>query len=114
MDNYLCKFWFGARKDPDKDFESDSDDPEKQELMFLANIMHSFRYSLSRILRSKGHEYEIMHKSSLSFKKSQQAFMDSQKELKSLGKAEIKSTPEIAEKGEPVFRFIFCPLKIPI
>ena len=57
----------------------------------------------------------IMHKSSLSFKKSQQAIKDSQKELKSLGKAEIKSTPEIAEQGQTVciqYQFVFCPLKL--
>ena len=115
MDTYLCKFWFGPRKDPDKDFESDSDDPEKQELMYLANTMHSFSYSLSRILSSKDHEYDIMHKSSLSFKKSQQAIIGRQKELKSLRKAEIKSTPVIAEQGQTVciqYQFIFCPLKL--
>ena len=103
LDNYLSKFYFGARKDADSDFETDSEDPERQELMYSANTMRSFRYALSRILQSKGHEYDIMHKNSLSFKKSQQAFLDSQKELKALGKAQIKSAPEITEEGKHCF-----------
>ena len=68
--------------------------------MYSANTMKSFRYSLNRILRSKGHEYDIMHKNSLSFKHSQQAFMDSQKELKALGKAQMHSAPEINKEGK--------------
>ena len=100
LDNYLSKFWFGARKTADSDYESDSEDPERHNLMYSANTMKSFRYSLNRILKEKGHEYDIMNKNSLSFKRSQQAFLDSQKELKSLGKAEIHSAPEITEQGE--------------
>ena len=99
LDNYLSKFWFGARKDPESDYESDEDDPERKKLMYSANTMKNFRYALNRILKFKGHEYEIMGKHSLSFKKSQQAFLDSQKELKALGKAEVHSAPEITEQG---------------
>ena len=102
LDNYLSKFWFGARKNPESDYESDNDDPERQNLMYSANTMKSFRYSLTRILKQKGHEYDIMNKNSLSFKRSQQAFMDSQKELKALGKAQIHSAPEISEEGKPL------------
>ena len=40
-----------------------------------------------------------MEKNTLSFKRSQQAFTDSQKELKELGKAEIHSAPEIKQEG---------------
>ena len=36
LDNFLSKFWFGARKDPDDDYESDTDDPEKKSLMYSA------------------------------------------------------------------------------
>ena len=100
LDSYLCKFWFGARKDPDSDFESDSEDPGRKSLMYLANTMRSFHYTLNRILKFKGHEYDIMNKHSLSFKKSQQAFSDSQKELKSLGKGQVHSAPEITEDGK--------------
>ena len=95
LDSYLSKFWFGARKDPDDDYKSDSDDPDKKELMYSANTIKNFQYALNRILKFKGHEYDIMNKHSLSFKKSQQAFLDSQKELKALGKAEVHSAPEI-------------------
>ena len=102
LDNYLAKFWFGARKSPDSDYESDTEDPERKNLMYSANTMRSFRYSLNQILKGKGHESDIMNKNSLSFKCSQQAFLDSQKELKSLGKAEVHSAPEITEEGEPL------------
>ena len=42
LDNYLANFWFGACKDPDSDYETDSDDPEKKSLMYSANTMRSF------------------------------------------------------------------------
>ena len=100
LDNYLSKFWFGARKSPDSDYESDQDDLEKTQLRYTANTMRNFRYSLNRILKGKGHQYDIIHENSLSFNKSQRAFLDSQKELKSLGKGEIKSAAEITEEGE--------------
>ena len=105
LDFFLCNFWFGARKDPDSDYDSDEDDADKTNLMYSANTMKSFRYALNRILKFKGHEYDIMNKHSLSFKKSQQAFFDSQKELKALGKAEVKSAPEITEDGKQPFNF---------
>ena len=100
LDAYLSKFWFGARKDPDSDYESDENNPDHKELMYRANTMKNFRYALNCILKFKGHEYDIMNKHSLSFKQSQQAFLDSQKELKALGKAEVHSAPEITEQGK--------------
>ena len=42
LDCYLSKFWFGARKDPDSDYESDNDDPERTNLMYSVNTMRSF------------------------------------------------------------------------
>ena len=39
LDNFLCKFWFGAHKDPESDYETDSDYPEKKYLMYSANTM---------------------------------------------------------------------------
>ena len=58
-----------------------------------------------------------MNKHSLSFKKLQQAFFDSQKELKTLGKGQVKSAPEITEDGKHMhfschscclhFRFVY-------
>ena len=99
LDSFLSRFWFGARKDPNDDYVSDNEDPDRKSLMYSANTIRSFRYALNRILKSKGHEYDIMHKNSLSFKRSQQAYLDCQKELKALGKAEIHSAPEISEDG---------------
>ena len=99
LDSMLCKFWFGARKDPDSNDVSDEEDDQKTNLMYSANTMKSFRYALNRILKTKGHLYDIMSKCSLSFNKSQKAFLDSQKELKQLGKGEIHSAPEISEAG---------------
>ena len=60
--------------------------------MYSANTMQSFRYALNQILKFKGHEYD--NTTSL-------AFLDSQKELKVIGKAEVYSAPEISEDGKP-------------
>ena len=49
---------------------------------------------------------KFMNKLTLSFKKSQQAFCDSLKELKEFGKAIINSTPEITEDGRFVCLFL--------
>ena len=100
LDNMLCKFYYKARKDPDSDYDSAEDDKQRSNLMYSANTMKNFRYSINRILKTKGHLYDIMNKQTLSFKKSQQAFINSQKELKQLGKAEIHSAPEISEDGK--------------
>ena len=105
LDLLLGKFWFGARKDPDKDYESDPEDNQKEKLMYSANTMRNFQYALNRILKSKGHNYDIISPSSLSFKRSQKAFTASQKELKKLGKAAIKSTQEISEDGKHAFNW---------
>ena len=99
LDIMLEKFWFGARKDPDSDYESDPEDTEKKALMYSANTMKNFRYALNRILKSKGHLFDIINPSSLSFRRSQKAFTASQKELKELGKAQIHSWPKISEEG---------------
>ena len=80
-------------------YESDQEDPERKASMYSANTMHNFRYVLNRILKSKGHLYDIISPSSLSFKRSQKAFTASQKELKERGKAEVHSAPEITEEG---------------
>ena len=102
LDSMLAKFWFGSRKDTDLDAESNTDDPKKMNLMSSANAMKHFRYALNRILKTKGHLYDIMSKSTLSFRKSQQAFADSQKELKELAKGQIRSVPQITEDGKNV------------
>ena len=51
LDAYLAKFWFGAKKTTESDYETDSEDPEHQNLMYSANTMKSFRYSLNCILK---------------------------------------------------------------
>ena len=109
LDMMLEKFWFGARKDPDSEYETDDEDPQKQSLMYSANTMKNFGYSLNRILKSKGHLYDIISPSSLSFRRSQIAFKASEKELKELGKAEIKSKQEISEEGKHCNQIYFFP-----
>ena len=113
LDLMLEKFWFGARKDPGDDYQSDSEDVQKVGLMHSANTMRNFRYALNRILKNKGHLYDIISPSSLSFKRSQKAFNASQKELKELGKAAVTSAPEITEDGERFlcFGILVVPLR---
>ena len=98
LDGYLSKFWFGVHKAPAED--SQDDDPELKQQLYKANSLRNFRYGLNRILKTKGHLYDITSKSTTSFQKSQQAFTDVIKELKSEGKGDVKSYPEIEEKGK--------------
>ena len=101
LDNYLAKFWFGARKDIcDDDSQDTEEDPELKQWLYKANTLRNFRYGLNRILRSKGHLYDITDKKTSSFIKSQQAFGDAIKEFKAEGKADIDSYPEIEDEGE--------------
>ena len=99
LDNYLAKFWFGARKDTDTDDDDSQQDPEMKQRMYKANSLKNFRYGLNRVLKSKGHLYDITDKKTASFVKSQQAFSDAIKELKAEGKAQVDSYPEILEEG---------------
>ena len=50
---------------------------------------------------------DLIDKASTVFKKSQKAFADAVKELKSQGKTEIKSKHEILEEGASIFDFSF-------
>ena len=100
LDNYLAKFWFGARKISDNDEEEDTtDDPELKQRMYKATSLRTFCYGLNRILKQRGHLYDITDKKTASFVKSQQAFNDAIKELKIEGKADVESYPEILEEG---------------
>ena len=103
LDDCLAKFWFGARKDICEDLPvdnyDDQEDPEMKSRLYKANTLKSFWYSLNRILKAKGHLYDIIDRRTASFIKSQKAFTDALKELKAEGKAEIHSYPEIEENG---------------
>ena len=101
LDTYLAKFWFGARKQDDENSqEQDSSDPELKKNMYKATTLRNMRYGLNRILKNKGHLYDITDKKTASFTKSQQAFNDAIKELKSEGKGDVSSYPEIEEEGK--------------
>ena len=80
--------------------DEEDNDPQMKNRMYSANTLKNFRYGLNRILKSKGHLYDIIHKKTTSFIGSQKAFADALKELKAEGKAEIKSYPEIDEEGQ--------------
>ena len=102
LDNYLAKFWLGCRKINTEDgSDVDEDDTVKKDQLYSANTLKNFRYSLNRILHSKGHLFDITVKGT-SFKKSDKAFKVAQKELKKEGKAEVKSHPEITEDGKQI------------
>ena len=99
LDKYLSKFWFCARKNITCEEDSQEEDPELKQQSYKANSLRNFRYSLNRILKQKGHLYDITDKRMASFQKSQQAFVDAIKELKENGKADMDSYPEIEETG---------------
>ena len=99
LDNFLAKFWLCVHKDDDDESdESDQEDPDKKDKKYSANTLKNFRYALNRILHTKGHLYNITEKGT-SFLQSHKAFKVAIKELKSEGKAEVKSYSEINEDG---------------
>ena len=100
LDDCLAKFWFGARKDICEEDSDSENDPQMRQRMYSANTLKNFRYGLNRILKSKGHLFDIIDKKTASFTKSQKAFADAIKELKSEGKGEVHSYPEIEEEGK--------------
>ena len=61
--------------------------------------METTRYSLNRALVNYGHNFDITHKNSLSFKRSIKAFEDSQKDKKKRGLGHVKNTEEIPQEG---------------
>ena len=100
LDNYLAKFWLCICKDDHSDSEdSGPEDPEKRDQKYSANTLQNFQYALNRILRTKGHLYNITEKGT-SFIKSNEAFKVAIKDLNKEGKAEVKSYPEITEDGK--------------
>ena len=100
LDEYLAKFWFGVRKEDADDQETSESDPQMKERLYKANSLRNIRYSLNRVLKSKGHLYDITNKNTASFQKSQKAFNDAIKELKAEVKGDVKSHPEIEETGK--------------
>ena len=99
LDNYLAKFWLGVRKEEDIDSDSENDQKDQKDIKYSVNTLRNFRYALNRNLRNKGHLYNITEKGT-SFLKSHEAFKVAIKELKSEGKAEVKSYPEIKENRQ--------------
>ena len=90
LSEWLSKFWFGARTKPTKD--------QKEGEHYTVNSLRSFKYAINRILRKKGHEYDIT-KSAI-FKSCMEAFDIAIKELKEHGKGYTKSSEEITEEGK--------------
>ena len=104
LDDYLAKFWFGARKSTtdqgDSDNETDEEeDPNLKSTMYSANSLRNYRYALGRIIKKKK-GLDIISKESQLFNKSTEAFLNAMKELKAFGKGEIRSKEEISEDGK--------------
>ena len=66
--------------------------------MYSVNTLRNFKYALNRILRKKGHEFDITQ--SPSFKPVMDAFNNACKELKENGKGYVNSAEEITEEGK--------------
>ena len=110
LDSYLAKFYLGAREFPNDDDPSFQEDPEQKSRKYSGNSLKNFCYALNRILKSKGHLYDIISKDGTSFKKCNQAYKVAMQELKDEGRAEVKSHPEIKEDGNfHVYFHHFCP-----
>ena len=75
LDNYLAKFWHGVRKEGVSDINDQTDeDIDKKTRKYTVASMKAFWYALNRVLKQKGHFYDITDKKGLSFRKSQSAF----------------------------------------
>ena len=85
LDHYLTTFWWNARTQKGKEYSASS--------------METIRYAINRSLISYGHNFDITHKNSISFKKSIKAFKDSQKDRKQRGLGRVKNTSEIPSEG---------------
>ena len=85
LDHYLTSFWWNART--------------KKGTEYTTSSMETIRYSLNRAVVHFGHDYDITHKNSSSFKKSIKAFEDSQKDRKKRGYGRVKNTSEISAQG---------------
>ena len=83
LNKLLSKFWF----------EVQTQEGEKYTVCSLAHLW----YGINRMLKRKGHEYDIVHSSS--FTGCQSAFSDACKELKEEGLGVVNSYKEIEPKG---------------
>ena len=106
LDECLAKFWYGASKDICEQSGDNDDDPELKKKLYSVNTLKNFCYGLNKILKSKGHSHDIIDRKTASVTRSQKAFANALKELKSEGKAEVHSFPEIEEEGK--FNCNYC------
>ena len=100
LDDYLAKFWFGARKNSKDDGEDEEDDANLSSAVYSANSIKNFRYALNRIIKKKCNGLDVTSKDNPVFNKSQTAFWNTIKELKKEGKAETMQKSEIIEDGK--------------
>ena len=68
LNHYLTSFWWNART--------------KKGGEYSASSMETIRYSINQALVRHGHNFDITHKNSMSFRRSIKAFEDSQKDKK--------------------------------
>ena len=85
-------------EDPDDD---ENDDPDTKTRMYSANSIKNYRYALNCIIKDK-RQIDITAKNNTKFTKSQKAFANAIKELKSAGKGEQKIKFEITEASKHI------------
>ena len=102
LDNYLAKFWYGARKEPSDDEinENQDEEVELKSTLYTASSLKNFRYALNRVLKKKNTVFDLISKDAVAFRKSNEAFESAIKELKKEGKGDVKSKKEITEEGK--------------
>ena len=102
LDDYLAKFWFGARKTIVVEVEEDDEveDKEMKGRLYSANTLKNYRYALGRLIRrnSSTKGKDIMVKDANCFPKSQQAFADALKELKKMEKEKVSKKKRFLSK----------------
>ena len=82
LNKYLSTFWFSVR--------TDSGD------LYCLKTLEGLRYSINRLLKRKGAQFDICSRASEGFVTSNLAFEAAKKELKQEGKGVVKHIPDIA------------------
>ena len=102
LDNLLSKFWFAVR-------QTEVDPVTGEGKRYKVQSLKTLRYALNRVIQERGSKHNIL--TGDDFIKSQIAFKDACKELKSLGYGFVTPTDEITPEGEHTLLIFYVKFK---
>ena len=86
LNKFLTTYWFNVRTESGE--------------MYQMKTLEGIRYSLSRVLKKRGSDFDITNRSNEAFITSTLAFEDAKKELKREGKGNVKHIPDVSPERE--------------